>query len=94
LLERAGWIGAVTEQAASNTVRPDGKADVEGSCWLAVTAACLPPNLMQTAVYFLPIFYRPAKTEYARALSKMGKVLIHVALVLLRLCSLRSEPAF
>jgi hypothetical protein len=43
--------------------------------------------------HFLPIFYRAAESGDERARTKVCKVLIHVVLVLRRLCSLASVPA-
>jgi hypothetical protein len=38
----------------------------------AVAAAFLPPNLVQTGVYFLPIFYRPAETRQHASANQNG----------------------
>ena len=43
--------------------------------------------------HFLPIFYRAAESGDERARTKIGKVLIHVVLVLPRSWSLTSESA-
>ena len=46
------------------------------------------------STYFLLIFYRPARTEYRRTLTKNEKTTDRELLVLVRLCSLASGSAF
>jgi len=48
---------------------------------------------VQKSAHFLPFFYRPAESRDERAPTKMGKVLVHVVLAAIQLCSLTSGPA-